>query len=371
MCERDPGSDSCEQRAWAKLVPALSPAHRRFEVDLTATTSVAVQHRIVWLERFGNTEDWFCAAGRGGSNCQAGFAVTSLPARALPGHRLLRVERFCPPGNVEITRAMVESLYQLALQDWRVLSVRVGLCCHDQTLRTSTADLLARTGFVRSEAPRSYEHTLVLDLEPDEPEILAGLDSKARRDIRVISRFPVQVMAIEDPTWAERIQALLNESMSRTGGRAVRQDWAARLDFSRTFPSLAHTVGLFRTDVTGQERLVAFASAFHHGEYAHYDAAGTTRLSTLRMPMSYALLWDLIRWAKAHRAKRFDLGGVTLGHLRDGGDALGGISDFKRYFTKKLVEVGSEWVLEPRPRRARFARVVSGLAQQARARWHS
>ena len=59
----------------------------------------------------------------------------------------------------------------------------------------------------------------------------------------------------------------------------------------------------------------------------------------------------------------FDFGGITAGsHGAD--DKLGGISDFKRYFSKEIVGVGQEWSLEPRPALNSIARGVS-----AGARW--
>jgi hypothetical protein len=48
--------------------------------------------------------------------------------------------------------------------------------------------------------------------------------------------------------------------------------------------------------------------------------------------------------------------------------ALEGISEFKRYFSREVAEVGAEWVLEPVPVRARIADVVSNGADSIR-RW--
>ena len=41
------------------------------------------------------------------------------------------------------------------------------------------------------------------------------------------------------------------------------------------------------------------------------------------------------------------MGGMSEGTSEDDDDPRGGISDFKRRFTKDIVEVGAEWVYEP------------------------
>jgi len=370
MNGRSPTLDHPGDPVEVTIVRALSSEHRELERDLLRFAAyVPLQHRVVWLERFGDPEGWFCAARNAAGQCLGGFAISTAASRALPGHRLLRVERFCPPGDIEVQRLMLDRVCEFSRHDSRILRVSLELCCYDDARRIAVENLLARAGFTRSKSSRNYEDTLVFDLQPAEASLLAGLDAKTRRNIRMISKHPVEVRPIEDPIWAERIEALRRESMSRTGGHAARRDWVARIDFSRCSPALARIVGLFRTDVVGPEALVAFACAFSHGEYAHYDASGATRSSGLRIPMSYALLWDLILWAKSNSASWFDFGGVTLGHLKDGEDALGGISDFKRSFTRKLVHVGAEWILEPRPLRARLARAISGTAERLRAAW--
>ena len=66
-------------------------------------------------------------------------------------------------------------------------------------------------------------------------------------------------------------------------------------------------------------------------------------------------------WAKRGGARFFDFGGVTAGSLASD-DPLGGISDFKRYFTETLVQVGAEWSYEPRPGRAQAARMVKSAS---------
>jgi lipid II:glycine glycyltransferase (peptidoglycan interpeptide bridge formation enzyme) len=73
----------------------------------------------------------------------------------------------------------------------------------------------------------------------------------------------------------------------------------------------------------------------------------------------------MIRWAKATGAEWFDMGGVTLEEGEE--TALEGISRFKRYFSREVVEVGAEWALEPAPVKARIARMISHNARRISA----
>jgi lipid II:glycine glycyltransferase (peptidoglycan interpeptide bridge formation enzyme) len=76
------------------------------------------------------------------------------------------------------------------------------------------------------------------------------------------------------------------------------------------------------------------------------------------------LIWDLIQWVKRTAALWFDLSGVTLGSTEDGKDALGGISDFKRFFSRTIVNVGEEWILESHPIRTPLAGGASALVKR-------
>ena len=148
-------------------------------------------------------------------------------------------------------------------------------------------------------------------------------------------------------------------------GLARQRAWGvpASPDFQTLEPQaarvgLARVVGLFRTDCTGPESLLAFVHGLHHGNHAEYSSGATSRDTDIRVPQTYALIWDLLRWAKRHGATLFDLGGITEA-VNDGSDPLRGISAFKRYFSKEELHVGDEWVLEPSALRASLARAVA------------
>ncbi len=323
--------------------------------------------RCAWARTDRQAGSWFVAVRDGEGRCVAGFALEVYRSRALPGHLLLRANRFGGNLSPEVRDAALTAFTDLARREARVLRVSVRVFARDD-VRAPLGQALAGLGYRRLEQIRLYEQTLALDLTPDEATVFASFHKTARRNIKEVAKHPVELRPITDAAWAARMDDLLRESMERTGGVYEHQDWAARVELGRLCPEGSYLTGLFRTDVAGPASLVAFAWACGHGDHAHYDASGATRSVPFRLSLGYPLLWDMICWAKRNGAKWFDLGGVTLGSVGDQQDRCGGISDFKRYFSRDLITVGEEWELEPHWLRAKAARTVSVGADWLKAR---
>jgi hypothetical protein len=285
-----------------------------------------------------------------------GFAVQSRPAPL--GHRLVRVEQFGRSFPPEADGTVVSALRHWVRGDPRVLRLSVDVFSFDEERRRSLGETLREHGFRQAEHPNGYVETLLLDLSPGEHELLGALHYSARRKIRQVDRNPVALRRVTDASFADRMNALLEETLSRTGGQFRRGHWPSRIDLSRAHPELSNVVGLFRTDVTGPESLLAFAWGCHGGDHVFYsDAASTRDTGSLRMPLAYGIMWELILWAKRTGARWFDFGGITHGTSADD-DPLGGISDFKRSFCQRVVKVRDEWILDDHSWRASLAGAI-------------
>jgi len=292
-------------------------------------------------------------------------------SRALPGFRLLRVERFGEALPRAAWAAAVDALTLVARRQPRVMRVGVEVFSRDDNARAILGELLARKGFARAAVTRNWDRTLALDLAPSEAELFASFSTSARRAIRSIGKLPLQVRVIDDPRLGGRLEALSGEAFARTGARyPPLWDWAGVVEVSRCEPDAARLVGLFRTDRAGPDALLGFLWGWWNGQSVSYFAGGSSRPTDLRrVGIAHALFWDLIVWAKCAGATWFDLGGITAGTV-DSGDPLGGISDFKRLFSKQTVDVAQDWVFEPRPVPARLAALVStGAAWLSRVTW--
>jgi hypothetical protein len=299
-------------------------------------------------------------AGGAGGDYAGAFAVDAAPSRALPGYRLLRVERFGEGLPRAVWADAVDALAELARRGPRVLRLSVEVFSRDGDTRARLGELLARAGFVRATACRNWSTTLALDLQPAEDELFAALRPSARQAIRSVGKFPVQVRVVDDIELAGRMEALARETFARTGAHyEALWDWRGVIELSRRLPDAGRLVGLFRTDREGPDALLGFVWGWWNGQSASYFAGASSRPSDLRrVQIGYPLVWDLIVWARRAGATWFDLGGVTVG-TAGSGDPVGGISDFKRCFTEQTAEIAEDWVLEPRRLPARLASLVS------------
>jgi len=291
------------------------------------------------------------------------FGVHGAASRALPGFRLLRVERFGEAIPRALWVAAVGALEEVARRETRVLRLTVEVFSRDDNARAILGQLLARQGFARLAVTRNWHRTLALDLQPSESELFASFSPTARRAIRAAANLPVRVRLIDDPTLGERLDALSCAAFARTGARyQALWNWAGAVDLAQRYPDAARLIGLFRADEDGPDALLGFAWGWWNGQSVSYFAGASTRSKDLqRLGIAHPLFWDLIVWAKRIGATWFDLGGVTVGTAASG-DPVGGISDFKRLFSKQTIDVAQDWVFEPRPALARFAALVSTSA---------
>ncbi len=345
------------------LIRDLGPEREECERELLqAGVSVPLYHRSEWARTRSENDSWFLSVRDASGRCCCGFAVEVCRSRALPGHRLLRVERFGAALTDAAREAGVLALAEVARRSSRILRVYLEVFSKDDGIRHAVGRQVLGLGFRHSKKARCYANTVVYDLRADEEELLSSLPRSARRNIRIAERRPVTVRPISDPALAPRMEALVAETMARTGGRPQTVDWPSIIKFSVRHPSLSKIVGLFRTDGTSSDNLLAFAWGCGHTDHAQYATAASTRVLDLRAALGYAPAWELILWAKRNGGQWFDFGGVTSGHTDDPDDPLGGISDFKRYFSKEVIRVGEEWILEPHPLRAFAANTVSAGA---------
>ena len=321
-------------------------------------------HRALWARFCPAAGYWFLLVRDASGQGLGGFMLEVNRSRALPGQLLLRSERFGESLPADVAAPALKALASLVRLDGRILRLDIEVFSPNASSREELGVALAAAGLMRGPLSRSYSVTLTSELPPSDEEHLAALSMNTRRNVRAIKKYPVLLRQVEDPVFAPRMDALIRETMQRTGGSYEPEDWRWRIALSQEAPELSRLVGLFRAEATGPEGLLAFVWGCCHGDYAHYDASGSTRPPDLKVPLSYALLWDLLCWARRNGARWFDFGGITESHLGD--DQVGGISDFKRLFSSTVQQVGERWVLEPSSFRSSVARGIGGIAKVAR-----
>lgn len=352
----------------ASILHASSPEWRDCEESLARNgTAVPLDHRRAWLELLPDASPFYVAVrDTARDRWCCGFPVQVARTRTLPGHRILRVTRFgagdCDAG----LEAAVRALRELARDNPRFVRLNVEVFCRSSERRAALWETFSALGFYEVERPRWYERTVVIDLAPKEDEILASFHKTGRQNVRAPAKKGLTVAAITDPAYAPRMQALSNESFARTGREAPRRDWAARLRFSASHPELYRIVGTLDPTLEGPDDLLAFTCGSCHGNYASYEDGASTRDVEGNVPLSYAPLWELVRWAKDVGCEWFDMGGIPRAKPEPESDPREGISRFKRYFTEEIAVVGGEWEFVPDRIRSRVSHLVSQALERLR-----
>lgn len=347
------------------LVEILAPgAPEREQLEETVAAhgvQLALPHRHIWDSISKGQGSWFFTVREPEGPYLAAFSVEGLRSRALPGHVLLRAERFPAGGSETVLDASFFALADFARSNRRVLRTYVEAFSPNEAALERAGRVATAHGFSPSSPGRCYDRTLIVDLTAGEAEIFASLHSTARRHIRAAEKRPVEIRPIQDPTLADRMSSLLAETLTRTGGHPESTDWPGVIELSIRHPTLSRLVGLFHVDRPGPESLIAFAWGCAHGGIAHYSTAASTREMDFKVAMAYPLAWDLICWARRTGASVFDFGGISPG-THGSGDPLGGISDFKRRFSQNEATVSQEWTLEPHRFSALLAHATSAAA---------
>ena len=342
LAERDRVTDAFE----ISHFPANSAEHQQVERQLLAAgVRLPMGHRAAVIHAHGG--NGLFVAVRDGRQWIGGVFVGERRLRALPGYSLWRIDHLSDALPADAREPVLRYILALVRRHARVVRFNIGLFSRDGSVRAQLGGILRSLGFANTEA-NTYTRTVAVDLRPTEGELLSSFSNSVRKRLKEFSRIkiPVSVQQIADSTLAPRMNALMKETMARTGGRFTPVDWERRIELAKTHPQLCRIAGVVHGDLEGDDRLLAFVYGCHHGIHAQYsDGASARQLG--RLPLMYPLLWDLLRWARDSGAQWFDMGGVTASSFGDAGDPLGGISDFKRRFSDEVVDVGEEWVLEP------------------------
>lgn len=340
---------------------------RRCQEDLfSRNVPVPLEHRASWLSEVSEMDHWFVVS-RGGDEdaVVAGFPVERHATRSLPGHYRLRVHRFGYASEPDGLVAILEALAALARQDPRVLDVTVEIFSPDPEHRGRIERIARARSYEPAAGQRRYRRTARLPLAASEDELLASFSSSCRRFIRDPEKKGYRVEKVEDDRWKARMVELWNETFSRTGTAPPARAWDRRLAFAREHPELYRIVGTFGPTYPAPDSLVSFSSAMNNGDHGVFSDGASTRKLDTTVALSYAPMWELIRWAKSLGCEWFDMGGISEGTYQDDDDPRGGISDFKRRFTGDVVEVGGAWIFRPESLRRRLSehvrRVVSVL----------
>lgn len=358
--------ESAAQRALIQIVATDTAIVADTEAALDqAGFSLPLPARAAWGACLGNRAHMSAIAHAVDGQPLALLGIDVSATRALPWHRIMRVEALGESYAAPVGLPLLRAIADYARSHGRVLTVVVELECRDATAKAQLRAMLTEAGFQRTPSERVSENTLAVDLSSTEEEILASFSRSTRQNIKGAVKHALRIAPVQDPNCGPRMNALLSASLARTGAPPQVMDWSAVLTLCGAVPHRSRVVGVFRNDSLDPSDLVGFAWGLHHGERVEYHTGASDRIPGVRLPILYPALWDLIKWGRQTGGRWFDMGGVTEGTLGSN-DALGGISDFKRGFTRVEVSLGEEWSFAPRPFRSRLAGWTTHVARRVR-----
>ncbi len=214
---------------------------------------------------------------------------------------------------------------------------------------SQTSGRLPDLGFRASPHTVQPPRTLVVNIEGNEDDILAGMKQKTRYNIRLSARKGVEVRAA-----GRDALSAFNAMMQTTGTRGefgvhAPAYYAAAYDLFVP----AGRAALLMASYAGED--LAGVMVFALGSTAWYFYGASSNRHRNRMP-TYAVQWEAIRWARAKGCTRYDLWGVpdadedTLeADFTQRSDGLWGVYRFKRGFGGRLVRTVGAWDRVYRP----------------------
>jgi len=243
----------------------------------------------------------------------------------------------------ERARFVIAELEGLA-RDWRAISIKVDpdiyypgrapafstrpTCAHD------TAGMLADRGWRFSPEQIQFRNTVLLDLAPNEDELLAGMKQKTRYNVRLAMRRGVQVRSGTEAD-LKLFYDLYAETAQRDGFPIRPAEYY--YDAWGTFLQ-AEKACLLLAEVEGDA--VAGLILFTFGPMAWYMYGASSDRHRNLMPNNL-LQWEAIRCARSAGCKRYDLWGAP--DELDESDPMWGVVRFKLGLGGQIAEGLGAW----------------------------
>lgn len=225
--------------------------------------------------------------------------------------------------------------------DWAVYEHRAGLVKFEPLVWETEADdweqAVKTYGLEKTGEAIQPPRTMVVDITPSEEEILAGMKSKTRYNIRLSAKKGVVVRegAAQDIPAFAKMMAVTGQR-NEFGVHAPEYYGAAY----EIFRPLGDCV-LLLAEFEGKP--LAGAMIFKCGKMASYLYGASNNEERNRMP-TYAVQWAAIQWAKAQGCEKYDLWGVPdaerdqlEAEFKERNDGLWGVYRFKRGFDGDIV----------------------------------
>jgi lipid II:glycine glycyltransferase (peptidoglycan interpeptide bridge formation enzyme) len=193
---------------------------------------------------------------------------------------------------------------------------------------------LRRHGWRRSEEEIQFRNTILIDLTPTLDDLLMGMKSKWRYNVRLAKRKGVTVRrgtSDDLPLLYEMYEETANRSGFVIRPEAYYRDaWGSFIEKGLAQPFIA--------EVEGEP--VAMVIIYRFGERAIYMYGASRTVHRDKMPNNL-LQWKAIQWAKKRGCAIYDMWGAP--DELDESDPMWGVYRFKKGFGGEFVEHIGAW----------------------------
>ncbi len=278
---------------------------------------------------------WYTGNGNTTTPCALASVLTRRMAGGLTGVMYVpKGPLFQDETNAVLREAVLSDLEAMARRA-RVLFVKIDpdIQADTPTGEALVTQLRAR-GWHPSEEQIQFRNTMEIDLRPLPDNLLAGMKSKWRYNIRLAMRKGVVVRAggVDDLPILYRLYAetALRDGFVIRPEAYYRYVWQTFIAAGMAVPLIAEV----------NEQPVAMVILFRCGQRAWYVYGASANRHREKMP-NHLLQWEAIQWAREQGCTIYDLWGAP--DRPDESDPMWGVYRFKQGFGARLVSHIGAW----------------------------
>ena len=209
----------------------------------------------------------------------------------------------------------------------------------DQSGLSIRKNLLER-GWTFSDEQIQFRNTVLIDLTPDEDQILARMKQKTRYNIRLSARRGVSVrsggLSDLDMLYEMYAKTALRDNFVIRSPEYYRLVWETFIKAGFAEPLIAESEG----------KPIAAVFIFRFASTARYLYGMSLEEQRDKMP-NYLLQWEAIRQSKAAGCITYDMWGAP--DEFDASDSLWGVYHFKKGFNGQVLRTLGAWDYPSRP----------------------
>ena len=228
-------------------------------------------------------------------------------------------------SNEELVTSAFKKIAEIAKKEKCVfVRVRPQLKNSPENLR-----ILATLGLKKSPMHLAAEHTVIIDLNKPEDELLANMRRQTRYEVRRAAKQGIIVEKNND-------EAIFKEFRKVQAATAKRQGFVPPnlKTLLAEKESFGENIAIYVAK-TSDGQPIAYGMIIKDGKEGDYYEAASTDLNR-KMPGAYALLWQVMKDLKAKGYERFNLWGIAPAGQPN--HRYAGVTTFKTGFGGEVVE---------------------------------